>query len=578
LNPTIHRLLTYCHPHARPLWLGLCLLLLATLAEVGGPMLIKLFVDDYLAPGRWDLASSLWLGAGYLALQGLSALGFYLQSLQFSRVAQAIVQHIREQVFTCALHLPAPYLDSHKTGSLISTITNDTEALMNLYVQVIGQFVQKCVLLLGIFGAMALLDWQLCLVALMLLLGALAIMRVYQRLSVPIVRATRSLLSDINGRLNESLQGMTVIQTLGQETRFAEAFDSVNRAHWQARQRGLRLNGLLLRPLIDLLHMLVLIGLLGLFGLKGSLLIPVGVIYAFVSYLGRMVEPINAMTNQLSQLQQAMVAGERVFGLMDEPREPTGGQAPTLSGGLSFETVSFGYQSGHQVLREVSFSVAPGHMLAIVGHTGSGKSTLVSLLMGFYPPDTGQILLDGQPLANLELTNLRRQIGLVQQDPFIFAGTLAENVRLGRTQLSEADIWKALEQVQLGELVRASPLGLETPMEEGGRNLSAGQRQLLSFARALAGQPRILILDEATASVDSQTEVLLQRALEGIRQRYTLIAVAHRLSTIVQADEIILLAQGRVLERGRHEELLALGQHYATLYQLQQQHPWLEAV
>lgn len=580
MNSTVRRLLGYALDHKGWLIRGLGWLLLATAAEVAGPLLIKLFIDDYLAPRQLVASALVALAVGYLSLQLLSALGFYRQSLHFNHIAQAVVQRLREQVFSTAIRLPATYFDKHRSGALISRITNDTEAIMNLYVQVIGQFVQKLVLLFAILCSMALLDLRLMLVCAALVPAVAAIMWLYQRWSVPVVRATRSLLSDINSRLNESLQGMTVIQTLVQERRFAAAFSELNGEHQKARLRGLKINGLLLRPLIDLLYMLVLVGLLSLFAWEGqgSGAVQVGVLYAFISYLGRMIEPIIEITNQLGQLQQSMVAGERVFELLDETREPTAGQRIPLAGHVRFESVRFSYDGEQPVLTDIDFEVKTGQMLALVGHTGSGKSTIISLLMGYYPLGAGRILFDGHGLEDLALGSLRSEMGLVQQDPFIFAGTLAENIRLGREGIDEARLWQVLSEVQLADFVRSLPNGLESELDEGGKNLSAGQRQLLSFARALACNPRILILDEATASVDSQTEAALSMALVNARRGRTTIAVAHRLSTIVDADEILLLSRGHVQERGSHAALMARGGHYAHLFDMQSQGAWREEV
>ncbi|ALP41762.1 ABC transporter transmembrane domain-containing protein [Aeromonas schubertii] len=578
MNSTVRRLLAYALEHRGWLIRGLGWLMLATAAEVAGPLLIKLFIDDYLAPRQMVGSAVATLALAYLTLQLLSALGFYRQSLQFNHIAQAVVQRLREQVFATAIRLPASYFDKHRSGALISRITNDTEAIMNLYVQVIGQFVQKLVLLFAILCSMALLDLRLMLVcaALVPLVGA--IMWLYQRWSVPVVRATRSLLSDINSRLNESLQGMTVIQTLVQERRFAEEFARVNGEHREARLRGLKINCLLLRPLIDLLYMLVLVGLLSLFAWEGqgSGAVQVGVLYAFISYLGRMIEPIIEITNQLGQLQQSMVAGERVFELLDEVHEPSAGADILLAGRVAFDGVGFSYDGVQPVLSEVDFEISSGEMLALVGHTGSGKSTIISLLMGYYPAGRGEIRLDGRPLGELGLAGVRRQMGLVQQDPFIFAGTLADNIRLGREGIDEQRLWQVLAEVQLDHFVRSLPQGLDSELDEGGKNLSAGQRQLLSFARALACNPRILILDEATASVDSQTEAALSMALVNARRGRTTIAVAHRLSTIVDADEILLLSRGQVQERGTHDALMAKGGHYAHLFDMQSQGAWRE--
>lgn len=575
MNPTLKRLLSYALAHRTALLAGFGWLLLATAAEVAGPQLIKHFIDDHLAPRQLVASGVATFAVGYLGLQLLSALGFYRQSLRFNQIAQSVVQQLRECVFATAIRLPAKYFDQHRSGSLISRITNDTEAIMNLYVQVIGMLIQKAVLLIGILISMALLDIKLMLVCAMLLPVVFILMWIYQKLSVPVVRATRSLLSDINSRLNESLQGMAVIQAMVQERRFAAEFAAVNDDHQNARVKGLKINGLLLRPLIDLFYMMVLIGLLALFAHEGKGAVQVGVLYAFISYLGRMIEPIIEMTNQLGQLQQSMVAGERVFTLLDEAQESGTGQHATLKGEVAFHQVTFSYDGERQVLEGVDFAVRPGQMLALVGHTGSGKSTVISLLMRFYPHYQGRITLDGQDAASLELALLRGQMGLVQQDPFIFAGTLAENLRLGRANLDDTRLWQVLEEVQLAGFVKSLPDGLASLLDEGGRNLSAGQRQLLSFARALACDPRILILDEATASVDSQTEAALTQALAAARRGRTTIAVAHRLSTIVDADEILVLSRGRIIERGSHEALMARSGHYARLFEMQSQGAWL---
>lgn len=571
MKQTLWRLLGYLKPHTRALLLALLLLLLGTLAEVGGPLLIQIFVDDYLLSPPLPLQPALQLALGYIGLQLVSALASYYQTLSFSQVAQTLVADLRQQLFANTLRLPASWLDHSRTGQLISTLTNDTEALKTLYLQVLGRTVQKLLLLLGILAAMWYLDWRLALLAGLLILGALLVMFCYQRWSLSLVRQGRHLLAEINGLLNESLQGMEVIRALGQGRDFARRLTQLNDTQRQARLGELRLGGMLLRPMVELLKLLTIAGLLSLFAWPAAHPLQVGVVYAFLSYLGRMIEPLNELSNQLSQLQQALVAGERIFALLDAPRERKSGRPLTLHGAVRFEQVRFAYQDdGPWVLKGITFNLAPGQMLALVGHTGSGKSSLISLLTGLYVPQQGQICFDGEPLATLDLAALRQQIGLVQQSPFIFAGNLADNLTLGRP-LPQARLLAAIEAVQLPELLHLSAEAcLALPLEEAGQNLSAGQRQLLSLARALVGQPRILILDEATASVDPHTEQLLQQALRRLRGRHTLIVIAHRLSTIVEADQILVLDQGNITEQGSHGELLALGGHYATLCQLQQ--------
>ncbi|GAA4492184.1 ATP-binding cassette domain-containing protein [Pseudaeromonas paramecii] len=572
MKMTLRRLLAYALPHWRPLMRALGLLLLATLAEVAGPLLIQYFVDDYLLKPPLLLIPALQLGALYVGLQLLCAWAGYRQALGFNQVAQTLVAQVRQSLFAATLRLPSSWLDHSRTGQLISTLTNDTEALKTLYLQIIGRTLQKGLLLLGILAAMAWLDLRLALLAGGLLLGTLVIMVGYQRWSLPLVRTSRQLLAEINGQLNESLQGMAVVRAFNRGRHALASLDGLNERQRQARMQELRLNGLLLRPLIELLKLLVIVGLLAAFASPGPHPLQVGLIYAFLSYLGRMIEPLNELANMVGQLQQALVAGERVFALLDAPQERQNGRDCQLQGAVRFEAVTFAYQAGGKpVLSDIHFQLAPGQMLALVGHTGSGKSSLISLLLGLYSPQQGRIWLDDASLQELDLGQVRQQIGLVQQDPFIFAGTLADNIRLGR-ELDEASVRQVLETVQLPALLQL-PVDqcLALSLQEGGRNLSAGQRQLLSLARALAGQPRLLILDEATASVDAYTEQLLQQSLNRLRGQHTLIVIAHRLSTVVEADQILVLSQGRILEQGNHASLLAQEGHYAHLCRLQQQ-------
>lgn len=570
MNNTLLRLLAYCRPHVKIILAGLFFLFLSALAEISGPLLIKHFIDTRLAAGLWFVNEISLFVLTYLSLQIIAAFSSYKQSLLFSKAAQAIIKGLRQQTFCAALRLPASYLDRHQTGHLISTIGNDTETLLQLYIQVIGQSIQKIVLLTGILGGMFWLNWQLaCAVALMMLVTT-GIMQIYQRCSMPWSRQARQCLSDLNHQLSETLQGIPIIQSLVQEVRFADKFAATNEQHQQARMKVLQLNGLLLRPMIDLLYIITLGSLLSWFALQGTSQIQVGVIYAFVSYMGRMIEPLNELTNQLTQIQQSLIAGERIFNLLDTEKESSGTYQQRIQGHVSFRKVCFRYQDdGGLVLQDINLELQRGKMMALVGHTGSGKSTILHLLSGMYQPVSGDILIEQRPLREWDIKQLRAQIGVIQQDPFIFAGTVAENIRFGRAQISDDDIRQVLTHVQWFESMNAQD-ALSMPLQEGGKNLSAGQRQLLSFARALVTHPPILILDEATANVDSQTEHHLQQAIASIRHQHAWLIVAHRLSTIVDADEILVLQHGKVIERGNHNALLAANQHYATLYQLQQ--------
>ena len=336
-----------------------------------------------------------------------------------------------------------------------------------------------------------------------------------------------------------------------------------------ARMQTLRLDGFLLRPLLSLFSALILCGLLMLFSFTSVGTIEVGVLYAFISYLGRLNEPLIELTTQQSMLQQAVVAGERVFELMDGPRQRYGQDArPLASGQIEIDDVSFAYRDDNLVLQNISLSVPSRSFVALVGHTGSGKSTLASLLMGYYPLRHGEIRLDGRPLSTLSHGALRQGVAMVQQDPVVMADTFLANVTLGR-DISEEQVWQALETVQLAELARGMSEGIHTRLGEQGNNLSVGQKQLLALARVLVATPQILILDEATASIDSGTEQAIQRALAAVREHTTLVVIAHRLSTIVEADTILVLHRGQAVERGTHHQLLAAQGRYWQMYQLQ---------
>lgn len=567
--PTLKRLLSYGKPYRKPLSIAVLMLWIAAAAEVTGPILISFFIDHYVAKGEMPWGKVSLLAMCFILLQFLAAGLHYFQALLFNRAAVGVVQRLRTDVMDAALRQPLSAFDTQPVGQLISRVTNDTEVIRDLYVTVVSTVLRSIALIGAMLVAMFSLDWRLASVAICIFPAVFVVMGLYQIYSTPIVRKVRSYLADINDGFNEVINGMNVIQQFRQQKRFGERLTRASQSHYLARMQTLRLEGFLLRPLLSLFSSLILCGLLLLFGFSAEGSVGVGVLYAFINYLGRLNEPLIELTSQQSILQQAVVAGERIFDLMDRTQQQYGSDDKRLtSGEIEVKDVSFAYLPEKWVLENISLHVPSRGFVALVGHTGSGKSTLANLLMGYYPLNKGEIRVDGRNLADLSHASLRKGIAMVQQDPVVLAESVFANVTLGR-DIDEAQVWHALDIVQLSPLIREMPEGLNTRLGEQGNNLSVGQKQLLAMARVLVQAPEILILDEATANIDSGTEQAIQRALRAIRQQTTLVVIAHRLSTIVDADNILVLHRGQAVEQGNHLQLLNEKGRYYQMYQLQ---------
>ncbi|MGA7508452.1 MAG: SmdB family multidrug efflux ABC transporter permease/ATP-binding protein [Erwinia billingiae] len=577
LWPTLKRLLKYGSPWRKSLGLAVVLLWIAAAAEVMGPILISYFIDNMVAKHNMPLALVSGLATSFILLQILAASLHYWQALLFNQAAVGVVQQLRMDVMDAALRQPLSAFDTQPVGQIISRVTNDTEVVRDLYVTVVATVLRSAALIGAMLVAMFSLDWRMALVAITIFPAVLTVMLIYQRYSTPIVRRMRSYLADINNGFNEVINGMSVIQQFRQQARFGERMGEASRSHYLARMETLKLDGFLLRPLLSLFSALILCGLMLLFGFSSAGSIEVGVLYAFINYLGRLNEPLIELTTQQSMLQQAVVAGERIFELIDAPRQQYGTDTrPLTSGSISVRDLTFAYRDDRNVLSDICLDVPSRNFVALVGHTGSGKSTLANLMMGYYPIQHGEICLDGRPLSTLSHSVLRQSVAMVQQDPVVLADTFFANVTLGR-DISEEAVWQALETVQLAELARGLSEGIHTRLGEQGNNLSVGQKQLLAMARVLVASPQILILDEATANIDSGTEQAIQKALKAVREKTTLVVIAHRLSTIIDADTILVLHRGRAVEQGNHQTLLEKQGRYWQMYQLQQVGDELEA-
>lgn len=572
---TFRRLMSYTKPHVKSLSYAFILLLLATTADVLGPILIKIFIDDYLTPGIFDLKSILLLAVGYILLHLTSVFISYYQLFSFHKIALWIIHQLRIDVFSKVQRLGLSFFDKTPGGSLVSRITNDTEAIKELYVSVLSTYVQNTVYLIGIIIAMFYLDPNMALLYLAIVPIILLLMKTYRHFSTKIFHLSRKKLSQLNTKLNESLQGMNIIQAMRQEKRLRKEFGKINNEHYEANLKQIKINSLLVRPAVDLLYFLTLVLILNFFGIKSfDSTVEIGVLYAFLNYLDRFFEPANMMMFRLSQFQQAIVSAERVFGLLDEDEvAPTkeGNINPIVGEGLlEFKNVTFSYDGNNNVLRDISFVAKPSQTIALVGHTGSGKSSITNLLMRFYPIKEGEILIDGIPIQQYSDEELRTKIGLVLQDPFLFVGDINKNIRLYNDLISDQEIIDAAKFVQADTFIQKLSNKYKEPVSERGSTFSSGQRQLISFARTMAINPKILVLDEATASIDTETEELIQSALEKMRAGRTTIAIAHRLSTIQDADLILVLHKGRIVERGNHQELIAKRGLYFNMYTLQQ--------
>ena len=566
------------HPDRRHLaWATLWLILAAGL-EVIGPILGKALIDEHLLPRKLDFPRMAMLLGALLVSGWISTWLRYLQLVRLSGLAMRSVQRLREWVFGHVLRLPMAFFDRAITGQLISRVTNDTEAVKTLYIQVLFVILDSSIVLVGTMIAMAWLDWRLMLIVLALVPAVVAIVFVYQRLSAPAVTKARALRSDINGQIAESIGGMSVLQANNAQERFGARFAATNDAHYKARLAELRANAFLLRPALDLLNVILLAVVIYSFGRREMNAVEVGVLYAFISYIARVVEPMIQITMQFSGLQQAVVATARVSALLDEAGAPEHDGKRALAAqaaapdapAVRIRALTFGYAPGQDVLHGIDLDVPQGAFFGIVGHTGSGKSTLLSLLLRYYPSRPGAIEVNGQPLAAIDNERFRAEVGLVPQDPFLLAASARENIDMGRG-LSQQAIETAARAAHAHDFIAALEDGYDTPLGESGSRLSTGQKQLIAIARALAGQPRILLLDEATSHIDSATEQVVQEALNELRGRVTIIAIAHRLSTIREADRIVVLNHGRISEAGSHDELMQVdGGLYQRLYLLQQ--------
>jgi ATP-binding cassette subfamily B multidrug efflux pump len=565
------RLLRYLRPHKAAVFGAFLLIVLMAALDLTGPYLTKVAIDQHIVRG--DAAGLLTVSLLYLATLVLAFGVRYGQIVILQMTGQKVMQDLRAEIFGHLQRLHVAYFDRNPVGRLMTRVTTDVDAVNELFTSGVVTVFGDLFTLFGIMGVMLALDWRLALVTFSVLPLFFAITDWFRRGARASFRETRKWVARINAFLQETLSGMTVVQLFRREVTTAHDFSEINRAHADANMRALFYYAVFY-PAIELLA-IVAIALILLYGggqvLAGTL--TVGALVAFIQYSERFWRPISDLSEKFNILQAAMASSERIFLLLDTPPAILAPEKEhalaRVQGGVAFEDVWFSYSGDESfVLRDISFAVAPGKSVALVGATGAGKTSIISLLQRFYDVQKGRVTLDGVDVRELDPARLRSALALVLQDVHLFSGTIASNIRLG-SDIPDERVRAAARAVGVDRFIEAMPLGYDTEVKERGATLSVGQKQLLSFARALAHDPRVLILDEATSSVDTETEQLIQKGLRVLLAGRTALVIAHRLSTIQHVDEILVLHKGRIRERGTHQQLLAARGLYWRLYQLQ---------
>lgn len=553
--------------------IALCGAFLVSVINILLPRGLQYFLDHFLLHQSTSVQIILFAGLLYAIGSLLKAIIQFTYQYFFALGSEKTLESVRRALYKKLHQLGMRYFDQTPAGSIVSRVTNDTMTLSNfltvLSTVVIGLF-SVVTALVAMFTTNVVAGW----IVLVFVPILLFVIWLYSQQSSRLYRNYRERLSGINANLNESIEGVSIIRQFNQEKRMTNHFEGENGGLMQTRFNMIRVNSLLLSPLTSLLYSLALAVSLMYFGFPlREVFVPAGVVYAFSQYIAQLFNPISTMMDQMTFFQDGIIAGKRIFRILDdeqyEPQQDAQADLTINRGKIEFKHVSFSYDGKHEILHDVSFVVNPGETLGIVGHTGSGKSSIINVMMRFYEFGKGQVLIDDVDIRKYPKEELRKKLGLVLQEPFMFYGDIASNIRLYNQEITDDQIKKAAQTVQADQFIEKMPGKYHAKVIEGGSELSQGQKQLISFARTLVTDPKILVLDEATANVDTETETLIQEGLKRLRKGRTTLAIAHRLSTIADADQIIVLDQGRIVERGNQEELLAKKGYYYNLYTLQ---------
>lgn len=575
---TFKRLLSYLAYTKWKFSLGVLCLILSAALTVYTPYVAKLLIDDTalkIQSGDPVLnADLLNFLSFYLLIVFLGAMFGYLAYILLAYSANQLSKIIRDRAHEQMQKLPVAYFDDKPAGKISARIVNDTEVLrQSFYQNFTNQLLVNLMMVIGIYTALILISPLIGLAFTLMIPIFIGWQILYMKKITPINTRWRETISELNSQTAEVIQGVSIVQAFGRQESLANEFDATNDDWYDSRLKSIKVDSTSVWSLADLFKNLALLFVLAYLGsqyTRGSLGMSVGTLYVIINYITRLFDPITNIVRLMTMLQQALVAGSRVFELIDHPAEEDQEALMSINQGqVKFEKVGFSYQEGHQVLHNIDFHATPGQTIGLVGHTGSGKSSIINLLFRFYDPQEGRIIIDGQNIQDYSRESVRQEMGIVLQEPYLFTGTIASNISMNDPSISRQAIYDALEQVGASDMIEKFPKGIDEVVVEKGQSLSSGERQLISFARTLAANPKVLILDEATSHIDTATEEKIQHAMKVIQKGRTSFIIAHRLSTIQHADLILLLDHGHIRERGSHDELMALNGQYAEMFRMQ---------
>ena len=570
-SKTFFRLMRYMLRYKGLSILALLFILMTSIVATAIPLLAQYYIDNFITKNI--AKAGLYILIIYFGLFILRVVFTFLGEYYFAKVAHSIVRDLRNDSFANLQKLGMSYFDKTPVGSVVSRLTNDTQAVADMFGTIFSSFLNTILMFVVTLSAMIALSWQLTIYMILFIPVMVGSVYLYQKLSSRLVEISRAKISEMNTKLSESIEGMKIIQAFNQEQRLIDEFGEVNNEHLRYYTKSLKVDSLLLRPAMALFKVLAYGVIVMYFGLTfESAGFTAGIIYAFIQYTNQLFNPLIELMQNFSILQTSIISAGRVFTLIDneeyEPEQKEG-DYKISRGDIEFKNVSFSYDGKRDVLKNISFSVKNGESIAFVGATGSGKSSIMNLFLRFYDYDRGEILIDGVNIKDYSSKELRNSVGLVLQDPFLYHGTVESNIKMYNESLTREDVIEAAKFVDAHNFIDKLEDKYDSLVTERGSTFSSGERQLLTFARTIASKPKILILDEATANIDSETEELIQHSLEKMRKGRTTIAIAHRLSTIQDSNCIYVLDKGEIIESGTHDELIALKGNYYKMYQLQ---------